>query len=197
MQGDTIVFTEGINDLAFLEQLHTRSGVEEYCDRFNNEESDETQTQRIRQHRIGTSISYLYKCEGGRSELEDIYAREGPSIGEKGLDSVLMLDMDDDSSFSAVLDSLNSSLWDEWGSQISLAAKGNSQFTDDFVIKECSLEGNGDVFDEPTIIAFYNDMETATGMSYGVEFSKKKYQAEQYFKDQPDEVDALIDVLYL
>ncbi|WP_147299468.1 hypothetical protein [Haloferax sp. Atlit-6N] len=196
MQGDTIVLTEGINDLAFLEALHTLSGVEEYCDRFNNEQSDETQTQRIRQHRIGTSISYLYKCEGGRSEVEKIYAREGPSIGEKGLRTVLMLDMDDDTSFGSVLDSLNSSLWEEWGNRVSLAANGNTKFTNDFIIKECLLEGNGEIFDEPTIITFYNDMETATGMSYGVSPSKKKQQAEQYFRDHPDEAEALIDALY-
>lgn len=196
MQGDTIVLTEGINDLAFLEQLHTRSDVGEYCDRFNNQESDETQTQRIRQHRIGTSISYLYKCEGGRPEVEKIYAREGPSIGEKGLRTVLMLDMDDDSSFSAVLESLNSSLWEEWGSQISLTTNGNTEFTADFIIKECLMEGNGEIFDKPTIIAFYNDMETATGISYGVPFSTKKQQAERYFRNQPDEAEVLVDVLY-
>lgn len=196
MQGDTIVLTEGINDLVFLEQLHTRSEVEEYCDRFNNQERDETQTQRIRQHRIGTSISYLYKCEGGRSEVEKIYAREGPSIGEQGLRTVLMLDMDDDGSFSAVLESLNSSLWEEWGDRVSLAANGSTKFTEDFIIKECLLEGSGEIFDEPKIITFYNDMETATGMSYGVSPSKKRQQAEQYFRDHSDEAEALIDVLY-
>lgn len=196
MQGDTVVLTEGINDLAFLEQLHTRSGVGKYCDRFNNEESDETQTQRIRQHRIGASISYLYKCEGGRSEVEKIYAREGPAIGKEGLRTILMLDMDDDDDFSAVLDSLNSSLWEEWGDRLSLAANGNVKFTKDFVLKECSLEGDGELFDEPKIIAFYDDMEAATGMSYGIRFSKKKQQAEKYFKSQPDETEVLIDALY-
>lgn len=107
-----------------------------------------------------------------------------------------MLDMDDDGSFSAVLESLNSSLWEEWGDRISLAANGNTKFTDGFIIKECLLEGNGEIFDEPTIITFYNDMETATGMSYGVSLSEKKQQAKQYFRDQPDEAEALIDALY-
>ncbi|WP_144060689.1 hypothetical protein [Salinarchaeum sp. Harcht-Bsk1] len=196
MQGDTIVLTEGINDLAFLEQLHSRSGVGEYCDRFNNQESDETQTQRIRQHRIGTSITYLYKCEGGRSEVEKIYAREGPSIGEKGLRTVLMFDMDDDSSFSDVLDSLNSSLWKEWRNRISLSANRHIDITSDFIIKECTLGGNGEIFDEPIVITFFNDMETATGMSYGAPFSKKKQEAEQYFRDRPNETESLIDALY-
>jgi hypothetical protein len=196
MQGDTIVLTEGINDLAFLEQLHNRSGVREYCDKFNNKESDETQTQRIRQHRIGTSISYLYKCEGGRPEVEKIYAREGPSIGEKGLRTVLMLDMDDDGSFNAVLESLNRSLWEEWRNRISLAVNETMKLTDDFIIKECVLEGKGEIFNEPTIITFYSNMEKATGMSYGVSYSRKKQQAEQYFRNHPDEEEALINALY-
>jgi hypothetical protein len=132
MKEDTIVLAEGINDLAFLQELHHRS-TQKYCDRFNNEESDVTQTKRVRQHRYGNSISYLYKCEGGRSKLEKIYAREAPSIGDYGLDTVLMLDMDDDTSFSQVIDSLNSNIYDEWGGSYSLQVSGNAKFTDDFV----------------------------------------------------------------
>lgn len=196
MQGDTVVLTEGINDLAFLEQLHIQSGVSKEYDQFNNQKSDETQTQRIRQHRIGTSISYLYKCEGGRSKLEKIYAREGPSIGQEGLHAVLMLDMDDDSSFSAVLDSLNSCLWEEWGNEISLVVTGDTRFTEDFIIKECSLEGNGEVYDEPTIITFYNDMEAATGISYGISYDSKKRQAEEYFINNSEVTEVLADALY-
>lgn len=196
MVGNTVVFTEGINDLAFLKELHFRAGIDELCDEFNNEEREETQTKRIRQHHIGGSITYLYKCEGGRSKVEGIYAREGVAIGNLGLRTILMLDMDDDSNFNATLSSLNSSLWEQWDGQVSLNEVRNIQFTDDFMIKKCALEGNGEVFDEPLIIAFYADMETSTGMKYGVSETEKRRDVGQYFDVNPEAEEALIEAIY-
>lgn len=196
MEGDTVVFTEGINDLAFLKELHFRADVDDLCDEFDNEQREETQTKRIRQHHIGESITYLYKCEGGRSKVEGIYAREGATIGNLGLRTILMLDMDDDSNFSDVLDSLNSSLWEQWDGRISLDEGRTLHFSDDFMIKECTLEGERETLDNPVIITFYNDMETATGMPYGVPETEKRRQARQYFEDNPEDEKAMIDTIY-
>lgn len=102
-----VVFTEGKHDLNFLSSLHREFGYGNF-DQFNNQDAETRQETRVRQHRFDTSMEFLYKAEGGRSEIYKKFRSHIDRI--RNLDLIILVDFDGDSTtqffseFNNVLD---------------------------------------------------------------------------------------------
>ncbi|TKX67997.1 MULTISPECIES: hypothetical protein [Halorubrum] len=87
----TIIFSEGKHDLEFLKLLHKYNRGSDY-DTFNAQLATESQSTRIRQHQVGDQIDYLYKSEGGKSEVIKQFRTIATEIDDLNL--ILLVDFD-------------------------------------------------------------------------------------------------------
>lgn len=192
----SVVFSEGFNDLLLLSELHQyASSTGSMYDVFNNEETDLQQNRRLHQHKIGEQFPILYKSEGGRDKLIPMFAEMTVEIYEWA-NMCLLIDLDGDH-IQDIIGEINSEYQPEWGNRVQLEEDHSSRdiLTHTYITK-LSLKIQGSTSTEIDLIAFDDDLESATNINDSESESSKRGKIRTYIQRYTSDVDRLCQVLY-
>ncbi|WP_157972670.1 hypothetical protein [Haloprofundus halophilus] len=155
----------------FLSLVHDRHTwtVRDY-DTFIDQQSDDDQDQRVRQHKLDPKVEYLYKAEGGRSEVIKKFRSHATEFGD--VDLLLLVDFDNDGR-SAFLTELNDKLDEHYGGLLRVTANRVHQNID-MEFFNCDILNNGNIDHSFKLAAFKDDLEAATNIKKGEKRSQHR-----------------------
>lgn len=157
----TVCFTEGKHDVNFLKVLHDRFSQSALrYDVFHLSESQTNQETRVRQHIFGETYQFLYKSEGGYSEVLKKFRAQTDRIDEINLKMIVDLDGDE---ISEHFDKLNRCLDKQHRGEMKVIynKKGGNEIMSFY---DCDLMVRGEKSGEFETALFYNDLEMETGI---------------------------------
>ena len=175
-----IFFTEGKNDVDFLTHIH-RNNVGENFDTYIDQETDGTQDTRIRQHLLDNSIPYLYKGEGGKSEVIKKFRSQTPDFGDYEL--TLFVDFDGEGK-DAFQDLLNKKLDEHYHGGLRANIVELERYSV-FAEYRLVIEVRGDKHKAVDLFAFYESLEDIVGIDDSDSRPMKKRKIRRYIEANP------------
>lgn len=189
-----VVFAEGRNDVEFLTVLHELYHGNRSYDVFRNENEQMAETARITRHIAGDSYQYLYKSEGGDSQLIEIFVEVSMLATDGTFDPYVLIDLDG-ATVADRLAEFNRTYTEAFRNDAELVCEGKTRWSD-IVHLDCQLacDNRDDV--DVDVFAFYEKLETHSGVRYGDDKSDRLDTLESYVENDPDTFDELANVLY-
>lgn len=187
----TVVFCEGRHDVDFLSRLHKRFNGRNF-DTFIDDECEDDQDTRVRQHKLDAHIEYLYKAEGGRPEVIKKFRSHATEFGDYEL--VLLVDFDKDG-LSSFMGELHDKLAEHYGDSLRVnpSIKNENSHMEFY---SCNLLINGGVEGEFDLMAFKDDLEAVTFIHGGDDRHQQLTKIDYYMDNCPGISRDVSDVLY-
>lgn len=191
---DKVVLSEGINDIRFLSALHREYRRDKKFDIFDNQNEETSETKRIIQHEVDTNFEYLYKCEGGRPNLCQIFSDISVHLSGRDIELYVLVDLDGDS-VDDLYNEMGKYLTSDYGNKVKLVENSKSS-NEDFCILDCTLEIISGSDKQIDIFAFHNSLEEVTGIYKGEERASKREKIERYIQNCPNIIEDITSILY-
>lgn len=187
----TVIFAEGKHDVDFLKVIHQRFAGKNY-DIFIDQEAGDSQDIRVRQHKLDTKIEYLYKSEGGRSEVIKKF-RANP-IEFREFKFIILVDLDGDD-ISDFMDRLHEKLKEHWSDRIIVNPQKTNQNAH-LLFYVCEVLVNDTVEYEFDLIAFRESLETVTHIYDENDRSRHLDKINYYIDHCPCIIEDVADILF-
>lgn len=158
---NTVLLTEGKHDINFLKVLHdSYSESSPQYDTFNLTESQTNQETRVRQHIFGDNYEYLYKSEGGYSEVLKKFRAQTDRLSDMNLK--IIVDLDDDEP-SDHFRKLNRCINKQHRGDMNVEYR-KKKSNKIMAFYNCDLIVRGSKAGEFETAVFYQDLEAETGI---------------------------------
>lgn len=157
--------TEGLNDVWFMSLLHNKYSDHDRFDYFDNETEEISENKRISQHAIDTNYEYLYKCEGGRPQLSEIFSDVSQSLVGMEIEPYILADLDGEAT-SDLYDEINKYLKLDYRNASELVENSRNSNKDMYIL-DTVLRNDSRQNMDVKIFAFYSDLEDVTGITKG------------------------------
>lgn len=174
-----VVMTEGRHDVEFLRVCHRRVTDRRDFDTFLADEADDTQEKRIRQHRVDDEIRWLYKAEGGRSRVVKKFRSNALRL--EAVDLVLLVDLDGEA-YETFETGFNETLDEHYDGNLRVESR-DRRSTEDLQAHDCAVVVGGTEAYRFDLLAFHDDLESATGVERGEDRATYREKFERYVAD--------------
>ena len=186
-----IVFSEGRHDVDLLSLTHDRRESRNY-DTFIDRESDDSQDQRVRQHKVDLDTDYLYKAEGGRSKVIKKFRSHATEFGNVNLYLLVDFDMNGLADFA---NELHQKLGDHYGDVLKVDPhRSNSNQHMEFF--DCDILLDRKTHDHFKLMAFKDDLEAVTGITGSEGRAKQREKIDSYLDNTSNIYSDICDFLY-
>lgn len=187
----TVVFSEGKHDVDFLSLIHQRHIGDNY-DTFIQQESKDSQDTRVRQHKLDENIEYLYKAEGGKSEVIKKFRSHATEFGDYNL--ILLIDLDGES-LSDFMNEMHRKLTEHYRDALRIEPNQITQ-NPHLELYSCDVVINGSVDDQFKLVSFRDSLETVTAIRDEEDRSKQLQKLDYYISNCQGIISDLKDVIY-
>lgn len=186
-----VVYSEGINDVYFLQNVHVRCGLGDNFQIFLSEENDGSQTKALRQFKVDQSCEALYKSEGGIDSLLKKFRAH--SLAYDVFSLFLLVDLDG-SPVSEFFDDMNRCLFSEYKNRVELV-QDSKYSMHHMAICDSTLKIDGHNNRNVPVIAFYEDLEKVTGIKDFERREVKERKINAYLDNNPTVVEEIGDII--
>jgi hypothetical protein len=192
---DRVVLCEGPRDVRFLKQVYDRKERRLIYDDFNNERSDISETERLRQHAIDEQTEVLFKSEGGISKLINIFVSVSvQAYTESGFELYVLADLDD-RPVCDLIQNFNDKLLELCGNKVKLQSRTWST-NECMRYMICDLLINGSSSGKVEFMLFYSSLESETGITDRDNVPAQIRKIDRYLDEHPGIDDGIIDTIH-
>lgn len=191
---DKVIFSEGKNDVLLLSTIHETLNTRSNYNSFINQDAEIDQTARLTHHRTGSEFEYLYKAEGGRSEVIRIFARTVVHLCDFDFDLTILVDLDGEplSVFQSELDSEfvevhRNRVRIEYGPIIAESS---------LIKVPCKILIQNSIEGEFNLLAYAESLEDETGIVDGEDDPTKIAKINQYISENGPHIDLISETLF-